>query len=653
MKPFKIAMLLAGAALAAATAPAVARPKQQPEIGARKKPVLTVGRLRFHDLNSDGQLQPYEDWRQPPQRRAGDLLSRMTIDEKAGLIVMSTFPNIGGKPFGDWDMDAIRQAIAVRNIRFFGHMRAGDGRALATSSNDIQEMAEETRLGIPLLIGSDPRNAYRAALGIAVPAGQFTRWPESLGLGAIGDPALVRRLASIAGAEFRAVGIRMTVSPVADLFTDPRWTRGVGTFGDDAAKVSALVGAAVEGYQGGRKGLNDKSVAVLVKHWVGYGATADGFDSHNPYGQDMTFPGGAFQQHVRAFDGAFAARASGIMPTYSKPTPGLMLDGKPVEQVGAGFNKQLIDGLLRRDRKFGGLVVSDFKITDDCTEECHRGSMDVKQVGMPWGVEDLDKPERFAKALDAGVDQLGGVMDADIVAGLVRSGRITEARLDQSARRALELQFALGLFENPYVDPEVAARVVGSAESLALARETQQRSMVLLKNEGRLLPLAPAAARKVWLWKISKEAAIQHGLEPVDDPAAADIAILRIAAPYTSHPGHFFGASHHEGDLDFKPDNPDLLAVRKASAAGIPVVVSTYLDRPAILTPILEHADALLADYGVNDNVVLDDVLGIGRPEGKLPIEVPSSMDAVRAQKSDLPSDSKDPLFPRGFGLSY
>jgi beta-glucosidase len=652
MKPFKIAMLLASAALALAGNAVAARP-QQPEIGARKKPVLTVGRLRFHDLNGDGQLQPYEDWRRTPKVRADDLLARMTIEEKSGLIIYGTFPNVGGKPFGDWDMDAVRQAITVKNIHFFGHMRSGDGRTLATASNDVQEMAEGTRLGIPLLIGSDPRNAYRAALGIAVPAGQFTRWPESLGLGAIGDPALVRTLARIAATEFRAVGFRMTISPVADLFTDPRWTRGVGTFGDDAAKVSAFVGAAVAGYQGGTKGLNDKSVAVLVKHWVGYGATADGFDSHNPYGQDMTFPGGAFQQHVRAFDGAFAARASGIMPTYSKPTPGLMLNGKPVEQVGAGFNKQLIDGLLRRERKFDGLVVSDFKITDDCTDECHRGSVDVSQIGMPWGVENLGKSERFARALDAGLDQLGGVMDVDIVAGLVRSGRITEARIDQSARRALELQITLGLLENPYVDPEAAARIVGSAESLAIARETQQRSMVLLKNEGRLLPLAPAKARKVWLWKITKEAAIQHGLEPVDDPKAADIAILRIAAPYTSHPGHFFGASHHEGDLDFKPDNADLLAVQKASAAGIPVVVSAYLDRPAILTPILEHADALFADYGVNDNVVLDDVLGIGKPEGHLPVEIPSSMEAVRAQKSDLASDSRDPLFSRGFGLSY
>jgi beta-glucosidase len=177
--------------------------------------------------------------------------------------------------------------------------------------------------------------------------------------------------------------------------------------------------------------------------------------------------------------------------------------------------------------------------------------------------------------------------------------------------------------------------------------------MVLLKNEGHLLPLAPAKTRKVWLWKVSKEAAIEHGLEPVDDPKLADVAILRVSAPFTSHPGHFFGASHHEGDLDFKPDNADLLAVQKASAAGIPVVVSAYLDRPAILTPILEHADALFADYGVNDNVVLDEAFGVAKPEGKLPIEIPSSMEAVRAQKSDLPSDSKDPLFPRGFGLSY
>ncbi|WP_232494659.1 glycoside hydrolase family 3 protein [Novosphingobium kaempferiae] len=622
----------------------------QPEIGAREKPAIAVDGKRFHDLDGDGRLSPYEDWRLPPERRTQDLLARMTLEEKAGMLVQGTPPNIGGGLMGDWDIAALRPTIETRHIRYFIHRSSGDGAKLAEASNAVQALAERTRLGIPVVLSSDPRNTYRASFGINVPAGQFTRWPESLGLGALGDADVVRRLSAIASQEMRAIGIRMTLSPQADLFTDPRWGRGNATFGDDAALVSRLAGAAVEGLQGGRDGVGPQSVAAVVKHWVGYGAQPEGLDSHNPYGQTMTFPGGGFPAFVRAFDGAFAAHAAGVMPTYSRPV-GLVLDGRPVPSVGAGFSRELIDGLLRRQARFTGVVVSDFKITDDCESECQAGTMKVPLLGMPWGVEHLSKAERYAMAFDAGVDQVGGAEDVDLIAENVRKGRTSQAQLDLAAGRMLELAFRLGLFENAYVDPAKAQATLGAAQSVALAQDVQRRSMVLLRNEGGVLPLAKP--RKVWLWNVSEEAARAHGLEPVADPAQAEVSILRIAAPYTSHAAYFFGQGQHEGPLSFPPGNADLAAVERAAAAGKPVIVSAYLDRPAILGPIVAHASGLLADFGSSDNAVLDVVLGRARPEGHLPVELPSSDEAATRQSPDLPSDSANPLFPRGFGLSY
>jgi beta-glucosidase len=633
-------------------APLSAQPMIQPEITSRAKPVIILGGKRFHDLNANGRLDPYEDWRLPAHRRVADLLSRMTLEEKAGMLVQGTPTNVGGAIMGDWDVPATKPAIEQKHIRYFISRMGGDGAKMGQAANAIQEIAEASRLGIPITLCSDPRNTYRAVFGISVPAGQFTRWPESLGLGALGDADTVRRLFAISSREMRAVGIRVALGPQADMFTEPRWSRGNGTYGDDPAVVSRLAGAAVEGLQGGRTGVGPQSVAAVVKHWVGYGAQFEGLDSHNPYGQVMTFPGGGFDNFVHAFDGAFAAHAAGVMPTYSRPV-NLIVDGKPIASVGAGFNRQLIEGLLRKKTKFSGVVISDFKITDDCAEECYRGTTNVALLGMPWGVEHLSKSERYAKAYDAGVDQVGGTEDVDLIAGLVRNGRLPGKKLDLAAGRMLELSFKLGLFENAYVDPAAASTVLGAPESIELAQDVQRRSLVLLRNDAGTLPLAQKAGRKAWLWNVSPQAARERGLELVDDPAKADVAILRIQAPYTSHAGHFFGASMHEGPLSFRPGNADLAALERAAAAGKPVIVSVYLDRPAILEPVVSRAAAILGDFGVSDTAVLDVVLGRARPEGRLPIELPSSDEAVAGQRPDIASDSTDPLFPRGFGLSY
>jgi beta-glucosidase len=273
-------------------------------------------------------------------------------------------------------------------------------------------------------------------------------------------------------------------------------------------------------------------------------------------------------------------------------------------------------------------------------------------VAMPWGVDQLTKQERFAKAVSAGVDQFGGTEESHFLVDAVRTGNLTEARLDESAYRILVQKFRLGLFENPYVDPERAARTVGTARFRELATGAQRRSLVLLENKKRILPLK-AKGKRVYLIRVDSAVAAKYGFIVVRDPAKADLAIARMNAPFeTLHPGYVFGAMQHEGDLGFRDDDADLAAIRQISAK-VPTIVTVYLDRPAILTPISAMAAGLVANFGVSDAALLDVLTGKARPQGRLPFELPSSMADVEAQKSDLPHDSGRPLYRIGFGLRY
>lgn len=622
----------------------------QPELGVRSVAVLIIDGLRFKDLDHNGKLDPYEDWRLTPAVRAADLTARMTLHEKAGLMMHASPPTVGGGLRSDWVLSGIAPMIRDQDIRFFIHRVSGnDAGALAEMANTVQAMAEGTRLGIPVTISSDPRNHFQTTFGLSVAAGAFSQWPETTGFAAIGDVDLVRRFGQVASSEYRAIGVRMALSPMADLASEPRWPRISGTFGDDPKVVSPMVGAYIEGFQGGTSGLNGQSVAAVVKHWVGYGAQPDGWDAHNPYGRDIVFPTGRFQDHVDAFDGAFKVHVAGVMPTYGRAPEGLDIDGRPAERVAAGFSRQMITDLLRGRYGFQGVVLTDWKITDDCLADCLEGTLDHERVGMPWGVEDLPKAERFAKAIDAGVDQFGGVADTEIVVDLVSSGRISQARLDQSVQRLLVQTFELGLFENPYVDPDAARQIVGSPEHRAEALEAQRRSFVLLENHDHALPLKPEA-KKVWLWKVSADEARARGFTVVDDPAEADVALVRIAAPFTNHPTYFFGQRHHEGSLDFPTDSADLQALKRASAAA-QTVVSVYLDRPAILTQVQPLARALIGEFGASDAVFFDFIAGKATPQARLPFELPSSMAEVEAQSPDAGSDTTHPLYRRGDGL--
>lgn len=594
----------------------------------------------FRDLNKNGRLDPYEDPRRPIEERVEDLLGQMTLEEKAGLMFQPI-----GEVGQDGDLAAaprfgrasVPDMVAGHSINHFNVHALPEPRLAAQWYNQAQALAERTRLGIPVTISTDPRHAFSNNPATGLFAGKFSQWPEPIGLAAAGDPALVEQFGDIARQEYLAVGIRLALHPMADLATEPRWARINGTFGEDADLAARMVAAYIRGFQG--PALGPRSVACMTKHFPGGGPQKDGEDPHFAYGREQIYPGNNFDYHLIPFGAAFAAGTAQIMPYYGMPV------GTPYEEVGFGFNQGIIAGLLREKYGFDGVVCTDWKLL---TSSDFGGRV---MAARAWGVEHLSVAERAKKALDAGVDQFGGEACPEVIVELVRGGLVPESRIDQSAHRILRDKFRLGLFDDPYVDPDAAARIVGSpafAEAGALA---QRKSIVLLKNgAAQERPILPLGGRpKIYVENVDADVAAGYG-EVVADAAAADLAILRLSAPYDPRDDEPLESFFHAGDLRFKDDE---LARVLAIAARVPTVVDIYLDRPAVIPEIAAASAALLANFGASDAALLDVLFGRFKPAGKLPFELPLSMEAVLRQLPDLPYDSQAPLFPFGHGLTY
>ncbi|MBB3357985.1 MULTISPECIES: glycoside hydrolase family 3 protein [unclassified Novosphingobium] len=634
-----------------AAAPARQAAPQQPVIPADAGPVLTLGQQRFRDLNRNGRLDPYEDWRLPVARRVADLVGRMTLAEKAGAMMhgsLVTPDSAVGASSQGYDRAAAQQAIAGQHITSFITRLAVSPERMAQENNAIQVLAAQTRLGIPLTISTDPRHHFQVTVGASAATQGYSQWPETLGFAALGDAALMRHFGDVARREYRATGIHMALSPQADLFTDPRWPRGTGTFGANADLARAMVEAYVIGFQGNAHMLARDGVATVVKHWVGYGANPQGFDGHNYYGRMAVHDDATLKTHIRPFLGAFAAGVAGVMPTYDIIS-GPHVAGKPLEPVAAGYNAQLL-GMLRKDYGFKGLILSDWGITRDCSQACRAPTapQTPNEIAMPWGVEDLTPAQRYAKATRAGIDQFGGVTEPERVIRDVQAGTIPIARVNAAVARIMTLKFVMGLFDNPLVDP-AAARDAVTPAALAEGRKAQAQAQVLLRNEGAILPLA--AGTRVYLKGIDAAQARAHGLVVVERPQDAQVALMRATTPFERlHPNNFFGSRQNEGRLDFRPGNADYDAVAQV-AATVPVVLAVFLDRPAILTEILPKTRAVLGNFGVSDEGLLDVVTGKETARGRLPFELPRTMAAVERQNPAVGDDSVDPLFPFGFGL--
>ncbi|WP_411089100.1 glycoside hydrolase family 3 protein [Streptomyces sp. 061-3] len=639
-----VAALMAQAGVLTAPAAAHNHSSAQPQLGSRDVPILKKDGVRFRDLDRNGRLTPYEDWRLSDTERARDLLSRMTLEEKAGLLVHGTLTASGD------GYDAVKTAELVgdRHVTTAITRLSKNPTKVAAASNSVQEIAEKQRLGIPVVISTDPRNGFSVVEGQTVAGSGTTAMPDAIGIAAAGSPNLTEKLGDIIRREYRAVGITEGLSPQADIATEPRWTRISGTFGSDPEDAAWQVNAYVRGMQNGSDGLDTDSVATVTKHWVGYGAQVNGYDSHYYYGRYATFPGKNFQDHITPFKGAFAANTSGIMPTYSI-LKDLTYKGHKLEQVGAGFNSYLLKDLLRGTYGFDGVIVSDWGITGDCPEQCRNTRPPASfigpwGVGMPWGVENQTVLQRTALTLNAGVDQIGGSDQPAYVVQAVQQKLVSEKRVDEAARRVLEQKFQLGLFENPYVDEEAAARVVGNVSFQTLGDQAQADSLTLLKNSDRTLPASRGKVRDVYLYGVSADEAEARGLHVVDDPADADLALVRLTDPR--------GGADLTG-LGFTGSEPGYQALQKAASSGTPTVAIPKLDRPLVLTDVAHIADAVLANFGVSDDVLLDTVFGKSSPGGKLPFELPSSQKEVEAQLGDVPDDTAHPLYERGYGLHY
>lgn len=599
--------------------------------------LINAGGYTYRDLNHNGRLDVYEDPRQPIEARVEDLLRQMTLEEKAGVMFIN-----GTEVSEDGSIEAgepgghrliASDFITRLKMNHFNLWAIPNVQALAIWYNNIQQFAEQTRLGIPVTIATDPRHQFSHNV-FEMTATEFTQFCNPIGFGAIGDPQAVREYTRVMREEYLAVGMRMALHPQIDLATEPRWPRISGTFGEDARLSAKLAAAYIEGLQGEELGAD--SIACMTKHFPGGGPQNEGLDSHFEFHKGQIYPGSNFDYHLIPFEAAFAAKTAAIMPYYGVPMD------QTDENVGMAYNKAIITGLLREKYGYDGVVCTDWGLITD---------LPMPETVWParaWGVEHLSAAERVRKILDAGADQFGGENCPELVVELVQKGLVPEARLDQSVRRLLRMKFQLGLFDNPFIDPGRVTHVFGRPDSIALGEQMQKRAMTLLKNENAALPLQ--GRQKIFVKNFDAAAAAQFG-EVVATPQEADFAIIHLDAPWypveTKNP---FALDFHHGDLDFKgalkAEILDLLN-------SVPTIVVMYLDRPAVIPEINAAARALVAEYGASDKSILEVIFGMARPEGKLPFELPSSMQAVYNQKPDVPYDSENPIYPFGHGLSY
>ena len=578
---------------------------------------------------------PYQDAALPVEQRVDDLLSRMDLADKAGVMFHTMVaigdPSEGNPTFG---IPSVQSMIRKRRMNHFNLLgSAPGGGEFAAWSNQLQRIAREQGLGIPITFSTDPRHAYSDNPFTSIFAGPFSQWPETLGFAALASPERLQRFGDVARQEYLAVGIRVALHPQIDLATEPRWSRISGTFGESADLTSALVVGYIRGFKGDEIG--PESVSTMVKHFPGGGPQKDGDDPHFAWGREQVYPGGAQEYHLQPFIAAIEAGATQMMPYYGMPV------GTEWEEVGFGLNKDVLTTLLRDRLGFEGIVCTDWGLLTDVE------LMGMQMPARAWGAEQLTRPQRIVKALEAGVDQFGGELCTEELIGVVERGEISEARIDASVRRLLREKFQLGLFDDPFVDEEHAEAVVGRTDFVEEGLAAQSDSLTLLTNVDGVLPLTKGI--RVYAEGVSPDALAVFATA-VDSPAEADVAVLRIKAPFEDLGRGVMAGMFHEGSLEFPTEEKERIG---AIAAAVPAVIDIYLDRPAVLGGLEESAHAVIANYGASDEAVLRVLFGDRGPQGALPFDLPRSDAAVIASRSDVAFDTEDPVFRFGHGLRY
>ena len=608
-------------------------------------PILKIDGFIFRDLNKNGKLDIYEDSRAEINSRVDDLIKQMNLEEKAGsLFINMAAMNSTGKlsnvmsPSNPFSLllESNVAMVARKKMNHVNILQSPSPEAMIIWNNNIQKLAERTRLGIPMTIASDPRHGVPNAPGASIYTPFFSKWPSTLGLAAAGDTVLTREFGNIARQEYLAMGIRLTLSPMADLATEPRWARINGTFGEDAELAAKMTKAYILGFQGDI--INSQSVECMVKHFAGGGPQKGGMDAHFPPGK-QAYPGNNFAYHLIPFEkGAFAANVAQVMPYYGVPV------GQTKEDVGFGYNKDIITGLLRNKYHFDGIICTDWALISD-----YKLFGIMVKPAAAHGVEGLSQEQRILKILDAGCDMFGGESLPEVIVKLVKDGKLSEERINQSLKRILKEKFRLGLFDNPYLKAENAS-IVNNEKFVEKGLEAQRKSLVLLKNDQSILPLKTTT--KIYLQGFDKEETKGYA-NLVTDAKNADVIILKLNTPYGLKPGeekYLMQKVFHQGHLDF--DDSKKAEILKLIQTK-PTITVMNLERPAVFPEINSASKAVIGDFSSQDNIILDLIFGKFKPKGKLPFELPSSMTAVEKQKEDVPYDSENPLYHFGFGLTY
>ena len=598
--------------------------------------ILTIDKQDFRDLNKNNILDIYEDHRLDAQTRTNDLLSKMSIEEKVGQMFHPPFIL---KP----DLLMFLYEVAIRgnkltethivedNITHFNLYGNPSPFELGSEINHLQKIASRTRLGIPITISSDPIHEVPKGGGIAsFSVDGFSKWPSQLGFAATQDSDLVKKFAEIVREEYLAVGIRTALHPMSDLATDPRWARNFGTFGSNANLSSDMTLAYMDGFQG--KNINNDSVLTMVKHFPGGGPQEDGLDAHLFSGRNQIYPGNNFNYHLIPFKKAIKNNLKVIMPYYGVPV------GQTNEEVAMAFNDYIISDLLKNDLGYDGVICSDWGII----------------TGRHWGVGDLSIEERYKKSLQAGIDQYGGENNPSYILNLVENNNVSEQRINESVRKILVNKFELGLFDNPYVDEDMIHKRVNTIENIKAGIEAQRRSIVLLENDG-VLPLKQET--KIFVDGLDKNIATEFG-KLVGNIEDADIVIMYIHTVFNGNQesglnrafDNFLSTLFPNGDLNF---NDEILSKVRNYSAEKDLIVVVDLNRPAILASIKDNVSGLIGTFGVEDRVIFEGLYGEFNPSGKLPFDIPSSMESVLNQKEDLPDDALNPTYRYGYGSSY
>lgn len=643
---------------------------EQPTLEARKVQIIEKDGYQFKDLNKNGELDAYEDWRLPMQDRINDLVSQMTLEEKIGLMF---HPNIavpadgkvvydaqaalsqeayagpigpGGNNQGAMGQGQMRVGADVKTFIEQRHFRnilnngIAEPKLFAQWSNTMQEYAEASRLGIPIMFSSDPRHG--ATLGAHVSGKQyFSQWPSKegqVGITAARDRDIVEKFGEAVAEEYRAVGLHMILGPQIDVITEPRWSRNMGCFSEDADLTIEMMEAFMEGAQGDNVG-PDK-VLVHLKHWPGANPHEGG------KGNFTVYPGNNVDYHLKPFKAGIAKGALAIMGYYS---------GTYVDTLNVNYSPYWSTKVLYDQLGFKGAICTDWGVVG------RTGPLNPRLAGKTTLKDNMEM------VINAGVDQMGSETETQLVVELVKEGRVSEERVNQAASRILQWHFILGLFEDPYVDPDKAAQVCQREDLQKNAYQAQLESNILLVNEGNTLPAKQGI--KLYVEGIDTEIAKNYA-ELVTNPRQADLILVRTGVTEPRTGGFGPGANmtpaqraamQRQREIEAaKPVDISLPAsiwnnVKKLSATGKPVVVAFNPSGTSIVLPqdLKKVVKGCFLVFDCLDNALLDVVFGKFNPVGKLPFEIPATMKDVEAQLEDVPFDAPNKAFEFGFGLSY